>query len=1535
MSKKVKAQTNFIEELCKYYMTFLQSGFKSTRFPKRYIRLTNEKNFKIGIDLSKYEKFNSHIRKIANKENNFQNPISVKKGDYSVKLNSTSQDLVKKLVKQIKDKDVEKITNLTVKTLKELSVTYRYKPDEAYDKILDIVKKDLQKIIIKPITEKMDPLIGSQSNFQLESLYTLEQGLSELILDPLVEGIPSIFNDVLADKKVKPKEQISLLFNREDIASSLLGYFKNFQVKDLYYDLQEIVNAQKNLDKKEIYLYFSEIEIEKKRFPLFYTQINIKEYASESHFEISFSNEMFVNKRAIQYAFDVLRRDENKVETFTEERKIYISEEEDFSKRLNDIIDTLISKLRLEGKIDLKNTDKQIIKSINFVISNNCSVCVFDKSDEALINDFEDILSKIQSGEESEIAEMFKNIIKDFLLKEPEVINEGLEDSWDGKEVGDRLIYKSPIPLNPEQLKILQALQSDKCKYVVVEGPPGTGKSHTISAIAFEYILNDKSILILSDTREALDVVENKINDTLNKVRGKTKLQNPILRLGKMGNTYNKILAKSSIDNIRTFHRAQKKHIDEVNKEITEISDTVDDTIKLETQHYQYIDREKFEEFDEVKNKCSKDDLFIDKKAFEKTKKDLKLESADADITLNSFIDKLYSISDNETLIESFKDNYKKDRKNLKNFNKFLKDLSYVDNVLATYKSWDLKNLFYFTKVDKNKLSYLATALNTYKEMTKGILGSLFKGDKISKLSNDIQVKLGIKKTVNLKNDFKKVKDTYDLFINMENEIKEVFKIFNFNQICQIIIQSKSLDTLKELCRDLNRYDTDTVIDILDKNPDIRKSLEINPEKIDTIFDNKIAIMKPEKKEAVKKYYEMEEFFSDSFNVKDRIDYTSFMNRLHSLHTSQMTDILDERIIKFYDSNKNTATSLSKIIRGKLKFPRSHFQKLKNAFPCIISSVRDFAEYIELDKDLFDLIIIDEASQVSIAQAFPALIRAKKLLVFGDKKQFSNLQSYQAATSVNNSFLNDLKKVFKNNISRESDQLVRLESFNVKTSILDFFINIANYDTRLKKHFRGYPEHIAYCSKTFYSGDLQAIRLNPKSASDVIKFDILDYEITDEDGNYNKKEAQLIISNLEKLKEKKIKQTVGIITPFHDQQRYLTTQITKHKDKDYFFDDLKLKIMTFDTCQGEERQIVFYSMVATKKKNKLNTIFPVDLSKKDLEEQGDKRAQRLNVGFSRVQELMHIIVSTPLDQIDGEIGNALRFINNLTSKEKLPKRKHLDPKSPMEKKVVDWFKQTNFYMENKKKLELRAQFKMGEYLQQLDPDYGHPKFVVDFLVILSTEKDPKHAIIEYDGLKDHFDNQELITDENFDDFYTTQHYEREKALETYGYKFIRLNKFNTQDNPVKFMDTKLKEVFSEKEKLNLSQYNILESVKETQAGNKKYCEKCKSLKELNEFKDANLKSGYGIVCISCKGISGAKRTRRKKRAGTDFKKSKVKFAWKVGKEYQILYENAVGTVRERKIKIKTLETKYIKAYDSLSQENRTFRKDRVKKSAEV
>ena len=70
----------------------------------------------------------------------------------------------------------------------------------------------------------------------------------------------------------------------------------------------------------------------------------------------------------------------------------------------------------------------------------------------------------------------------------------------------------------------------------------------------------------------------------------------------------------------------------------------------------------------------------------------------------------------------------------------------------------------------------------------------------------------------------------------------------------------------------------------------------------------------------------------------------------------------------------------------------------------MICSLRDYAEYIPLERELFDIIIIDEASQVSIAQAFPAIIRAKKMIVLGDRKQFGNVKTSNASKEMNTSY---------------------------------------------------------------------------------------------------------------------------------------------------------------------------------------------------------------------------------------------------------------------------------------------------------------------------------------------------------------------------------------------------------------------------------------------------------------------------------------------------------------------------------------------------
>ena len=48
----MEGNLEFIREVSAYFMDFLQSNFKSNKLPKRHIRLKNEKNMKIGVNIA-------------------------------------------------------------------------------------------------------------------------------------------------------------------------------------------------------------------------------------------------------------------------------------------------------------------------------------------------------------------------------------------------------------------------------------------------------------------------------------------------------------------------------------------------------------------------------------------------------------------------------------------------------------------------------------------------------------------------------------------------------------------------------------------------------------------------------------------------------------------------------------------------------------------------------------------------------------------------------------------------------------------------------------------------------------------------------------------------------------------------------------------------------------------------------------------------------------------------------------------------------------------------------------------------------------------------------------------------------------------------------------------------------------------------------------------------------------------------------------------------------------------------------------------
>lgn len=544
-----------------------------------------------------------------------------------------------------------------------------------------------------------------------------------------------------------------------------------------------------------------------------------------------------------------------------------------------------------------------------------------------------------------------------------------------------------------------------------------------------------------------------------------------------------------------------------------------------------------------------------------------------------------------------------------------------------------------------------------------------------------------------------------------------------------------------------------------------------------------------------KSFIEIKNSLENKFWNIPEDNYSTLRKDIENNATQEMIFKLDEKFIEYKRQRANDITRLRKLISSGKKIPWELFSDLRNAFPCILAGIRDYADYIPMDKWIFDIIIIDEASQVSIAQALPALIRGKQIVILGDQKQFSNVKSNQARKERNIEYQNDLEYTFKQyHLKWKSDEygwLEKVRNFDIKKSILDFAQSLHNYPCQLKKHFRSYPELISYSNKYFYANSLQCMKVRWKEITDVIKFKTLKPLKPEEfEDKTNPDEMHYILKEIFEMKQKWFQWTIGIISPYRDQVKLIQENLKKMAIYPQLESENQIKVMTFDTCQWEERDYIFYSMVANEYKDTLNFIFIKDFWEKlenDVEDMSTK-IQRLNVGFSRAKECIHFVISKPLSEFDGEIWNALRHFKNELESVKKSKTTGTDENSPMEKKIQEFFYLTEFYKALHSKIELIPQFEIGRYLQQLDPSYEHPFYKVDFLLIY--EGKPR-IIIEYDGFEEHFHNREWVTEYNFEQYMSSDDVYRQKVLEWYGYQFLRINKFNIGKDPIKTLSDRI------------------------------------------------------------------------------------------------------------------------------------------------
>lgn len=1608
----------FIKEVAKYFMDFLETDFHKRRNPKRSVQLRNSSNLLIGLNLNKYPSFNALAWKAITHgfDHNILNTIQA--GVYKTNIPKNLLGLIGLQLGKIKPKQISEIIDKLAEEIEKSTAPHLKEYDQALTSSLEVTEKVIKAELVLPFISNLEKSLENLNLGDENSIYLMEEELTAVLVAPLENKISEIVKLILAKTEVDVAKQVKEVFEVKDVKSSIVSFFENFQVGDLFAEIYEMERNRTILDKQEFYLYFCDITFNNAKYPIFYIPFSVGKQGDA--LAVEFDSQVYINKKALEYITQEYNKETNhhgNLQSITD-RIIYLAQyKENFGELVGEIMNEITNFFKLDKKIDITDTEHQIAKSLWVKASNARYIALFDKSDEALVNDYEEILKLLASGD-SILAGAFNQLIDDFIYSEPKSFKKVIDDEWDETETSERLVFNSPIPLNSEQRQILSAIKKDDCKYIIVEGPPGTGKSHTITAIAFDHILKDQSVLVLSDKKEALDVVEDKITETLNTVRRDKNFRNPILRLGKTGSTYSKILATTAIENIRTNLRAVKKNHDALESDIEKVGNTLKEDLQAEILAYGEIDLKEIHELidletyfkekgfpldidEAIKNPESAGELEELRSILVGLKVKLKDYSYDFDPRSKPSEMLINNIKSAISLLEKFQTDYDKyfqvtdirDKairlhKNKIDFTLSGESFSEIENYRnelslhdAIYSLLGIEKPRQFADVDNllkvlsfikncienlnstfgprlSELSIPATFsdfnykqiqwfIEQYEGLKLPVLGYLFRGKQVEELNAKFkktfkaeklntpqklieklkEIKLIAEQIFGYKKDLPSTVKTIDLIESLttlikDNEFQEKFKaVFtSANKYQSAIAQlqetdwyksfaPKDIDELKKLeiagsavsvftqykaignknyktsidgiekflnddnflaeIESLKEYssflaiisdsfeDLSYIVSLLTHYPKLAKQIKIDEMSIRTFVNNGALKISDLEYSKLIRYLGLQHKTKKNFADIPPLNYAGQKRSIEELVTAQMTYLLDNRLIDFYDNNRTTATALRDIIRQKRRFPRDKFLKLKEAFPCILAGIRDYAEYIPLEPEIFDLVIIDEASQVSIAQAFPALLRAKKVLILGDKKQFSNVKSAQARTETNREYLNGLKDIFIKCVSDEETNMVKLGKFNIKTSILEFCSFITNYNTQLLKYFRGYKEIISYSNKYFYQDSLQVMKIRGKKIDEVLRFSFIKHDGKKElTQNTNSLEVEFIISELQKLKEADSNLSVGIITPHTNQQKLLVEMISKLPEKDYFYDKLNLKIMTFDTCQGEERDVIYYSLVATEEDDHLWGVFIKDLSNVDIEEDGKIKAQRLNVGLSRAKECMHFVLSKPIEKYNGSIGEALRhYYFVLAEARKERNISETDVKSKMEPKVMDWFYKTDFWKKHKDDIEFIPQFELGKYLKQLEKTYNHPNYKVDFLLVYKDESHKEHKIIiEYDGFSEHFTNIDEVNEFNYQDYYTDADVYREKVLESYGYKFLRINKFNVGDDPVATLNERIGNLIKSGVSRHSRINRIYETIEGLQNGDMKECPKCKEVRKAEDFRDSSLVTGYGRFCRYCKNI---------------------------------------------------------------------------------
>ena len=245
------------------------------------------------------------------------------------------------------------------------------------------------------------------------------------------------------------------------------------------------------------------------------------------------------------------------------------------------------------------------------------------------------------------------------------------------------------------------------------------------------------------------------------------------------------------------------------------------------------------------------------------------------------------------------------------------------------------------------------------------------------------------------------------------------------------------------------------------------------------------------------------------------------------------------------------------------------FKPLLEAFPCWCVTTYAVSGSLPLKPGMFDVAIIDEASQCDIASCFPILYRAKKAVIVGDDKQLPHLSFLEKAKE--QSFLSQYG-------IPDKYQLMWRFRTNSMFDLADYY---SMNSVMLDEHFRSLPPIIEFSNREFYGGRMRIMKKDTGMDKVIEIVQVPDGKV-DMDATRNLPEIEALVKYLydiiveDERKNPDNPVSIGVISPFRAQVEQLKVSISKIISE-HMIRKHQIEVGTAHTFQGDERDVILMS----------------------------------------------------------------------------------------------------------------------------------------------------------------------------------------------------------------------------------------------------------------------------------------------------------------------------------------------------------------------